>query len=167
MQRRLILLFCLLTCVTLSQAQKRKDGGAGAPASVNYALPKVSFDVYVEMSCSVQIPGPYSNYAQKELGMMPLYTERGETWKLKGVKIEEVSEVDEKCVYTIASRDSYLPILLSLTPDGLLAGAGAQGVIMPTTSNRNVLELNMQKENILNNPSLQTLDNYKIGRAHV
>ena len=50
MQRRLILLLCLLACVTLSQAQKRKDGGAGAPASVNYALPKVSFAAYGEMS---------------------------------------------------------------------------------------------------------------------
>ncbi|MGL5681449.1 MAG: DUF4831 family protein [Marinifilaceae bacterium] len=160
MRQRLILLLCLLACVATTQAQKRKDGSTGAPVALNYALPKVSFDVYVELSCSVQIPGPYARYAQKELGMTPTFTERGQSWKLNGVKIEEVSEVDEKCVYTIASRDSYLPILLSLTPDGLLAGAGAQGVIMPASANKNVFEINLQKENLLNNPSLQTLENY-------
>lgn len=155
------LMFLLCCCNFYGEAQKRKDV-SGVPVTLNYALPKVSFDIAVEMECTLFLPGPYRQYAQKELGFVPQVSEKKEFWSLKNVEIKSISEIDEKCVYSISSRDSYVPILLSLTPEGLLAGAAAQGVEIPVEANESLLNISLENENPLTSPTLETIYNYNM-----
>lgn len=109
-------------------AQKKKEM-LTTPVTVSYCLPKVAYNVVVAFECSRLIPGPYRQYAEKQLGMKPEIQALGEEWKIKNITIVPQYLPDDKARYAISATGDYHPVMLSLTPEGFLAGvAGGNGI---------------------------------------
>jgi len=115
-----------LVVVLTADAQKKKE--PGTLVNVNYCLPKVVYNIEVTMECTRYIPGPYGNYAEKELGLKPEITQPGERWEIEKIAIRPRYVPDEKAVYSVSATNDYTPVLLSLSAEGFLAGvAGSAG----------------------------------------
>lgn len=109
-------------------AQKKKEV-LTTPVTVNYCLPKVAYNVVVAFEYSRLIPGPYRQYAEKQLGLKPEIQALGEEWKIKDITIVPQYLPDDKARYAISATGDYHSVMLSLTPEGFLAGiAGGNGV---------------------------------------
>lgn len=65
MKRVFIVSLMLVVCLAAA-AQKKKE--LTTLVNVNYTLPKVAYEVEVILECERFVPGPYQNYAEKELG---------------------------------------------------------------------------------------------------
>lgn len=124
----------LITSVGLGQKRKEMN----TPVSVNYCLPKVSYTLKVKAEAVCYIPGPYAEYAEKELGMKPQALKSREQWKIKSVRIIPFFVPDENAVYAMTATGDYHSVLLSLSPEGFLAGIAA-----------GPLAMNVQKEEII------------------
>ncbi len=119
-----IFVVLLAVCLGLSaEAQKKKE--LTTLVNVNYCLPKVVYRVEVMLECEKYIPGPYRNYAEKELGIKPEIDRAREVWKVTAIDIEPQYIPDEKAVYSVSASGDYLPVMLSLTGEGFLAGVSA------------------------------------------
>lgn len=114
---------------SLASAQKKKD--INTPVTVSYCLPKTSFQVRVKFEYTQLIPGPYRQFAEKELGIKPEIVTKGEQWKIKSIEVKGVPVQDPNAMYNITSSLEYRPVMLSLSPEGFLAGvaAGPMGLI--------------------------------------
>lgn len=112
-------------------AQKRKE--INTPVSVNYCLPKVAYKVKVKVASIRYIPGPYAEYAEKELGMKPEAAVMKERWEIESVQVIPFSVPDEKAVYSMTAAGDYHSVMLSLSPEGFLAGiaSGPLAIKMP------------------------------------
>lgn len=100
--------------------QKKKE--INVPVTVNYCLPKVCYQVRVKMQHIRHIPGPYAQYAEKMLGVAPEITSVTESWKIKDIQIIPVYLPDAQALYTVQASGDYGALLLSLSPEGFLAG---------------------------------------------
>ena len=92
------------------------------PVTVSYCLPKVSYKVKVKAEVVRHIPGPYAEYAEKELGMKPMVTALKEQWEVKSVEVIPFSVPDEKAVYSMTTTGDYSSVMLSLSPEGFWRG---------------------------------------------
>lgn len=116
-----ILIVLLVLMVALSaHAQKKKE--MSTLVNLNYCLPKVAYNLEVTMECTRYIPGPYQNYAEKELSLQPEITQLEERWTIDKIDVKPVYVPDEKAVYSISATGDYTPIMLSLSAEGFLAG---------------------------------------------
>lgn len=116
-----ILIALLVLMVALSaHAQKKKE--MSTLVNLNYCLPQVAYKVEVTMECTRYIPGPYQNYAEKELSLQPEITQLEERWAIDKIDVKPVYVPDEKAVYSISATGDYTPIMLSLSAEGFLAG---------------------------------------------
>ncbi len=120
MKKIVFVLFCAVLMTSGSFAQKKKE--INTPFTVSYCLPKVSYKVKVKAEAVRYIPGPYAEYAEKELGMKPEGTSSGEQWEIKSVEVTPFSVPDEKAVYSMTATGEYGSVMLSLSPEGFLAG---------------------------------------------
>lgn len=109
--------------VSSGWTQKKKE--ITTPVTVNYSLPKVTYVLKVHMECTKQIPGPYRQYAEKELGMKPQIMFLKEKWQIKSINIQPQYVPDEKALYAVTASGDYNPVMLSLSPEGFLAGIAA------------------------------------------
>lgn len=121
--KKLFLLLVLGTLVFTAGAQKKKE--LSTLVNVNYCLPKVAYNIEIILECTEYIPGPYRNYAEKELGLRPEIEQTGERWSISGLNIRPQYIPDEKAVYSISASGDYMPVLLSLSAEGFLAGVAA------------------------------------------
>ncbi len=120
MKKIVFVLFCAVLMTSGSFAQKKKE--INTPFTVSYCLPKVSYKVKVKAEAVRYIPGPYAEYAEKELGMKPEGTSSGEQWEIKSGEVTPFSVPDEKAVYSMTATGEYGSVMLSLSPEGFLAG---------------------------------------------
>lgn len=121
--KRSCLFILLISVMTLSVfGQKKRD--LNVPVTMNYMLPKISFQVEVTMECSELVPGPFSGYAEQQLGIRPEITSKGEEWKISNIRFIPVPVLDEKNSYKVTVTGDYSGILLQLTPEGFLSGVG-------------------------------------------
>lgn len=68
--KRLLLIIGLMGLASLAVlGQKKRE--LTTPVSVDYALPKIGYDVVVTMECVESVPGPFRKYAQEQLGVQP------------------------------------------------------------------------------------------------
>lgn len=124
--RNVLLLLLMGVGVLTAGAQKKKE--LTTLVNVNYCLPKVAYQLVVTMECTRFVPGPYSGFAEKELGMKPEITKAGERWSIVKIDVKPVYVPDEKAVYAISATNEYTPVTLSLSAEGFLAGvAGGSG----------------------------------------
>lgn len=123
--KRILFTGVLLAVVFTVGAQKKKE--LTTPVNVNYCLPKVEYQIEVTMECTRFIPGPFSGYAEKELGMRPEITRTEERWEIKKIEIKPHYVPDQKAVYSISAVSEYTPVTLALSAEGFLAGVAAKG----------------------------------------
>ncbi|WP_298613649.1 DUF4831 family protein [uncultured Odoribacter sp.] len=127
--KRFILIFIAVMGIYVSLfAQKRKE--ISTPVTVDYCLPKVSYLLKVKMEYTKFIPGPFQQYAEKELGVKPEITTPREQWDIISINIEPRYVADESASYSLSASGDYNPVLLSLSPEGFLAGVGAGPLAM-------------------------------------
>lgn len=120
--------------VSVGFAQKKKE--INTPVTVSYCLPKVSYKVKVKAEAVRYIPGPYAEYAEKELGMKPEISALKEQWEVKSVEVMPFFVPDEKAVYAMTTAGDYSSVMLSLSPEGFLAGIAAGPLAMKTQTER-------------------------------
>ena len=122
--KKLFFIIGLVGLVSLSvSGQKKRE--LTTQVSVDYTLPKISYDVVVTMECSRLIPGPFRQYAEQQLGVSPEITSEGEEWMIKKIQFVPRALPDPKAMYTVNASGEYNSILLNITPDGFLAGVGS------------------------------------------
>lgn len=121
--KKVLIVSLMLAMGLVAAAQKKKE--LTTSVNINYTLPKVAYDVEVEMECERFIPGPYQNYAEKELGIVPEMKQATENWTIKRIRIHPCYVPDEKAVYSVAASGDYWPVTLSLSAEGFLAGVSA------------------------------------------
>lgn len=120
MKKIVVFLLCAFGMSVVLSAQKRKE--INTPVTVNYCLPKVVYTVNVKVEYSRYIPGPYAQYAEDELGIKPESMILKEQWRIKSVEITPRYIPDENTVYAMMAAGDYNPVMLTLSPEGFLAG---------------------------------------------
>ncbi len=122
--KRLLLIIGLMGLVSLSVlGQKKRE--LTTPVSVNYALPKIGYDIVVTMECVEAVPGPFRKYAMQQLGVQPEIMTPGEEWTIKNIRFVPKALPDTKAMYTLNAAGEYNSITVNVTPEGFLAGLGS------------------------------------------
>lgn len=126
--KRFSILLLILSIGLIVEAQKKKE--LSTLVNVNYCLPKVVYNIEVTMECTKYIPGPYADYAEKELSLKPEITQAEERWRITKFDIQPQYLPDGKAVYSISATGEYSPVMLTLSAEGFLAGiSGGKGDI--------------------------------------
>lgn len=115
----------ILLVATLSLTAQKKKETINTPVTVNYCLPKVSFKVIVTLECTKSIPGHYRDQASAKLGLKPAIMTISDEWAIQHIDIQPQYVPDEKAMYGIVASGDYSSVLLSLSPEGFLAGVNA------------------------------------------
>lgn len=123
--RTLFVLIAVLFMNTGSFAQKRRT--LETANTVIYALPQTVINVDVVAEKTILKRGPFAEYANKYLGISDIVKSNGVDWKLKAVSVSTNGEVDPEQFHKITTSVDYEPSLISLTPDGLIAGFNLSG----------------------------------------
>lgn len=88
--------------------------------SIVYGLPRTVFNVIVSMERTVEIPGPYWQYAGDLLGLDKVIKNESEYWTINGVSVESREELDPSQFYVIESNSEFETNVLSLRNEGLI-----------------------------------------------
>ena len=114
----------MLCGVLALPATGQRGRAVTTPLSLSYMLPRGGFRVEVTAECTELVPGPFHEYAERQLGTRPAITSPGESWRVKSIRVIPVAVADEREVYTLTTSGEYGALLLNLTPEGFLAGVG-------------------------------------------
>lgn len=125
--KKLFFLIGLMGCIILSAFGQRKKE-LTTQVGINYTLPKIAYEVVVTMECNRLIPGPFRQYAEQQLGIIPEIEQEGEEWSIKNIKFIPRAIPDPKAAYTVNASGEYNAILLHVTPEGFLAGVGCREI---------------------------------------
>ncbi len=125
--KKLFFLIGLMGCIILSAFGQRKKE-LTTQVGINYTLPKIAYEVVVTMECNRLIPGPFRQYAEQQLGIIPEIEREGEEWSIKNIKFIPRAIPDPKAAYTVNASGEYNAILLHVTPEGFLAGVGCREI---------------------------------------
>lgn len=160
MKRILIALLALIVVSTVD-AQKKKE--LSTPVNLNYCLPKVVYNIEITLECTRYIPGPYQNYAEKELSLRPEITRLEERWSISKVDIKPQYIPDEKAVYSISAAGDYTPLLLSLSAEGFLSGVvgGSKGEVFNEQGHMKYVEEGKEESEKIDIMKLNTYNHLK------
>ncbi|MCX6239134.1 MAG: DUF4831 family protein [Bacteroidia bacterium] len=117
----LIISFLVAGTVIAQKSDKKKSVSELSVfnGGVIYSLPRTGIRVMVEVSQEKFFRGPYSEFAQKYIGVKSVSSSDAEFWKITDLKMETFGEPDpaemHKATGAIAS-------MLSLSDDGVLIG---------------------------------------------
>ena len=123
--RYLAILIAIMLVVPVYGQRKKKDEETEAPTYVEgvvYALPRTGIRVHVKTLKETFVPGPYAAYAEQLLGIKDAKTSPSIKWSITEIQIETISEPDPNQVYKAIGEGAFL---ISLTPDGCLAGVNS------------------------------------------
>ena len=108
----------------------RVSGGAGQPSGDGafYTLPRTVLKIDVVVKATEQLKGPYSDYAERFLGLEEVNKFDFTTWTIEDIEVATLTEPDPVEVYYVesAATDSRDLRMLSLSLDeaGMLLSAG-------------------------------------------
>lgn len=161
MKKSIFIFGWLMMAVLAVTAQKKKET-LTTPLNINYCLPKVSYEVKVILEYTERIPGPYRNYAEKELGQKTEIPEYQERWAIKNIEVKPLYVPDEKAVYSVSASGEYQPVMLHLSAEGFLAGvAGGQGGVFTDESKMKYMNGDDGDEDAINIMKFNTYNNLK------
>ncbi|MCI0522333.1 MAG: DUF4831 family protein [Bacteroidales bacterium] len=88
--------------------------------SIVYALPLtvLEFDIVAERT--IEIPGPYSEFAEEMIGLADVIADENEYWSLRSVTLRTVEELDPSQYYVIEGTTLMQTNLLALRKSGLV-----------------------------------------------
>lgn len=161
MKKSIFIFGWLMMAVLAVTAQKKKET-LTTPLNINYCLPKVSYEVKVILEYTERIPGPYRNYAEKELGQKTEIPEYQERWAIKNIEVKPLYVPDEKAVYSVSASGEYQPVMLHLSAEGFLAGvASGQGGVFTDESKMKYVNGDDGDEDAINIMKFNTYNNLK------
>lgn len=107
MRRIFLALLPLLLAVACSVPNRFLVTGVGYEPQENnstmvYALPRTGLKVHIDYQKNVFIPGPYADFAQRQLGIEGVGKKRSEEWRIVGASLESTTEPDLTRIYSIA-----------------------------------------------------------------
>ncbi len=116
----LVLILFSVSIVTAQKEDKRKAAVTAGPVEgVVYTLPQTGIRIYVTATRERFVHGPFSNYAQKMLGIDNVASADADRWNMDEMQIEVFSEPDPEQVHKAMGQAAQL---VSLTESGILAG---------------------------------------------
>ncbi len=102
------------TVMPLSDPDAFRDG------SIVYGLPRTAFTVVVNMERTIEIPGPYAQFADDLLGLTDVIKNENESWSVEGITVKTHDELDPSEFYVISSSTLFQTNVLSLKKEGLI-----------------------------------------------
>lgn len=132
----LVLLFFMLTFSAAFAGEanpdkKKSDESASGisvpiyPDGIIYALPRTGFIINISTKRTTFKPGPYSQYAQKYLGITNAVGTEKSVWEITGINISPFAEADPQATFKLTDT---LALPVSLTSDGVIADINGNGV---------------------------------------
>jgi len=88
--------------------------------SLVYGLPLTVIDVEIEAERIIEIPGPYSKYAESLLGLTDIIKTENESWSVRTIKIKTHQELDPGEFYVIEASSLFQTNVLALKKAGLI-----------------------------------------------
>ena len=121
------------TTVISSYSAARPPVGQSA---LVYGLPQTRLYFEVELVKTVVKKGPYSEYANRMLGLQNVTTRDSEIWQIKSIHIGSKQEVDSKRLYSLSFTDypENIDKLLRFTNAGLLMDVSIGNVLISSQS---------------------------------
>lgn len=107
MKRIFLVLLPMLLAVACTVPNRFLVTGVGYEPQENnstmvYALPRTGLKVHIDYQKTVFIPGPYADYAQRQLGIEGVGKKRSEAWRITDASLESTTEPDLTRMYSIA-----------------------------------------------------------------
>ena len=96
------------------------DPTAIRDGSIIYGLPRTVFTVRVDMERTINLPGPYAQYAGDLLGFTDIIHTESESWSIKGITVIAHDELDPAEFYVISSTSLFQTNVLTLRKEGLI-----------------------------------------------
>jgi len=88
--------------------------------SLVYGLPLTVMDIEIEAERIIEIPGPYSKYAESLLGLTDIIKTENESWSIRTIKIKTHQELDPGEFYVIDASSLFQTNVLALKKAGLI-----------------------------------------------
>jgi hypothetical protein len=88
--------------------------------SIIYSLPRTVFTFCVGMERTIEIPGPYAQFAGDLLGLNNVIRRETESWSIESIKVKASAEVDPSEYYVIESTSQFSASVLALRREGLI-----------------------------------------------
>ncbi len=88
--------------------------------SLVYGLPMTIFTVMVEMERTIELPGPYSRFAEELLGLKDVIMNEEEHWSVQNVSVSSHVEADPSEYYVIEGSGLFNTNALALKKEGLI-----------------------------------------------
>ena len=88
--------------------------------SIVYALPMTVFEIDVTAERTIEIPGPYANYASELLGLDNIIKAESETWDIVAIDLKTTEELDPSQFYVIEGTSLMQTNALALKSSGLV-----------------------------------------------
>jgi len=107
MRRAFLVLVPILFAVACSTPNRFLVTGVGYEPQENnstliYALPKTGLKITIDYRKEVFIPGPYADYALRQLGIEGVGKVRSESWYIDGARMESTTEPDLSRLFSLA-----------------------------------------------------------------
>jgi Domain of unknown function (DUF4831) len=121
-----ISLFFILSCSSGRKLAEQKsimpffDTLGAREGSIVYGLPRTVLTVEIEMERTIEIPGPYAQFAGDLLGLNNVINNKRESWKIEGLTVKTNSEPDPSELYVISSNTGFQTNALVLKKEGLI-----------------------------------------------
>lgn len=106
-----------------------------------YSLPRNVIRVKVDAIKTVVVPGPYSRYAQKYLGIADAPSKKIEEWKVSNVEINSVLESDPSALFAVTPSKNSKIDFLRICQNGLIIPVSGFGVNAINNSNIRPIEV--------------------------
>lgn len=88
--------------------------------SIVYALPLTVLEIDVTAEKITGVPGPYAAYANEMIGLDKVITSGYESWRLTGVNLKTIEELDPEQFYVIQGTSLMQTNVLALKESGLV-----------------------------------------------
>ena len=88
--------------------------------TVVYALPMTIFTFKVQVERTIELPGPYAEYAEELLGFGNVIMDENEYWSILNVSVNSHEEADPSEYYVIESNNIFHSNVLALKKEGLI-----------------------------------------------
>lgn len=143
----IMLMFFAVSIVSAQKEDRKKnnDGTTAGPLEgVVYSLPQTGIRVHVKATRERFVHGPFSEYAQKMLGIDNVPSADADRWNMDEMRMEVFSEPDPEQVHKALGKAAQM---VSLTESGILAGINSDmNVDKPVLQTSSFLMKNLDQQ---------------------
>lgn len=104
-----------------------------------YAMPRTRISVQVTVTRTLIKKGPYSDFAEKMLGIKSVAQKDTETWSIDDIRMQEQTEADinKLCVLSFTTYPENLNTLLKVLKSGVIVDLSSSNVLMNNLTAQN------------------------------